>query len=145
MSTELRAPQLPESVADATIIAWHKQPGDRVAQGETLVDLETDKVVLEVPAPADGVLGEIRTQVGEVVTAEAVLGMLLPPGAGQAAATAQQTQKAARPSVQMAAGLAASTQASAESPTSQVRPLEPLLAPAARRLVGLSWTPGRSR
>src|ERR1700691_421808 len=52
MTIEVRVPQLPESVADATIVSWHKKPGDAVARDENLVDLETDKVVLEVPAPA---------------------------------------------------------------------------------------------
>ncbi len=59
MSIEVKVPQLPESVADATLVSWHKKPGDAVARDENLVDLETDKVVLEVPAPADGVLKEI--------------------------------------------------------------------------------------
>ena len=54
MTTEIRVPQLPESVADATLVAWHKQPGDPVRRDENLADLETDKVVLEVPAPANG-------------------------------------------------------------------------------------------
>ena len=60
MTIEVRVPQLPESVADATLVAWHKQPGDAVARDENLVDLETDKVVLEVPAPVAGVLKEIK-------------------------------------------------------------------------------------
>jgi 2-oxoglutarate dehydrogenase E2 component (dihydrolipoamide succinyltransferase) len=60
MTIEVRVPQLPESVADATLVSWHKKPGDAVARDENLVDLETDKVVLEVPAPAAGVLKEIR-------------------------------------------------------------------------------------
>ena len=51
MTIEVRVPQLPESVADATLVSWHKQPGEAVARDENLVDLETDKVVLEVPAP----------------------------------------------------------------------------------------------
>ncbi|MEJ2609231.1 MAG: 2-oxoglutarate dehydrogenase complex dihydrolipoyllysine-residue succinyltransferase [Candidatus Thiodiazotropha sp.] len=76
MSIELRVPQLPESVSDATILSWHKQPGDVVRQDETLVDLETDKVVLEVPAPKDGILKEIRFQDGETVQAEEVLALL---------------------------------------------------------------------
>ncbi|MCB1806835.1 MAG: dihydrolipoamide succinyltransferase, partial [Candidatus Competibacteraceae bacterium] len=59
MSIEVRVPTLPESVADGTLVSWHKQPGDTVQRDENLVDLETDKVVLEIPAPADGVLGEI--------------------------------------------------------------------------------------
>ncbi len=55
MTIEVKVPVLPESVADATISAWHKKPGDFVKRDENLVDLETDKVVLEVPAPSDGV------------------------------------------------------------------------------------------
>jgi 2-oxoglutarate dehydrogenase E2 component (dihydrolipoamide succinyltransferase) len=129
MSTEVRVPQLPESVADATVIAWHKQPGDAVARGETLVDLETDKVVLEVPAPAEGVLGEVRAKVGEVVTADLVLALLLPAGAAQAAAPAPQPPQ--QQAVQKAAGAPAPAPA---SPLSQAV-AEPLLAPAARRLV----------
>ncbi len=123
MSTEVRVPQLPESVADATVIAWHKQPGDRVAQGETLVDLETDKVVLEVPAPQDGVLGEIRTPVGMAVTADVVLAVLLPAGASA-------DQAPAGAAIQMAAATAAPAPTPAPTPTA-----EPVLAPAARRLV----------
>ena len=56
MTIEVRVPQLPESVADATLVAWHKKPGDAVNRDENLVDLETDKVVLEVPAPSAGVM-----------------------------------------------------------------------------------------
>ncbi len=56
MSMEVRVPQLPESVADATLVAWHKKVGDSVARDENLADLETDKVVLEVPAPVAGVI-----------------------------------------------------------------------------------------
>lgn len=76
MSIELRVPQLPESVSDATILNWHKQPGDAVQQDESLVDLETDKVVLEVPAPQAGILKEIRCNDGETVQAEDILGIL---------------------------------------------------------------------
>lgn len=67
MSIEVKVPVLPESVADATVAAWHKKVGDKVARDENLVDLETDKVVLEVPAPADGVLTEILFKVGDTV------------------------------------------------------------------------------
>lgn len=76
MSIEVKVPNLPESVSDATIAKWHKKPGDAVARDENLVDLETDKVVLEVPAPADGVLKSIATEEGETVTEGAVLGLL---------------------------------------------------------------------
>lgn len=67
MSIEVKVPVLPESVADATVAAWHKKVGDKVTRDENLVDLETDKVVLEVPAPADGVLTEILFKEGDTV------------------------------------------------------------------------------
>lgn len=67
MSTEIRVPQLPESVADATLVAWRKKPGDAVSRDENLADLETDKVVLEVPAPGNGVLKELRVAEGATV------------------------------------------------------------------------------
>ena len=76
MTTEIRVPQLPESVADATLVAWHKQPGDAVSRDENLADLETDKVVLEVPAPLNGVIKEIRIQSGTTVTSGQVLAVI---------------------------------------------------------------------
>jgi 2-oxoglutarate dehydrogenase E2 component (dihydrolipoamide succinyltransferase) len=78
MSIEVKVPQLPESVADATLVAWHKSAGDRVSRDENLADLETDKVVLEVPAPTDGVLKEIRISDGTTVTAGEILAILEP-------------------------------------------------------------------
>src|SRR6202521_5132814 len=76
MTIEVRVPQLPESVADATLVSWHKKPGDAVARDENLVDLETDKVVLEVPAPATGVLKEIKLKDGTTVTSGQVLAVI---------------------------------------------------------------------
>src|SRR5712671_3933853 len=76
MTTEIRVPQLPESVADATLVAWHKQPGDTVSRDENLAELETDKVVLEVPAPLNGVIREIRIQSGTTVTSGQVLAVI---------------------------------------------------------------------
>ncbi len=73
MSIEVKVPALPESVADATIATWHKKIGDRVSRDENLVDLETDKVVLEVPSPADGVITEIVVSTGDVVKSGALL------------------------------------------------------------------------
>ena len=67
MTTEIRVPQLPESVADATLVAWRKQPGEAASRDENLADLETDKVVLEVPAPAAGVVKEWKVQPGTTV------------------------------------------------------------------------------
>jgi 2-oxoglutarate dehydrogenase E2 component (dihydrolipoamide succinyltransferase) len=76
MSTELKIPQLPESVADATIVTWHKAQGDQVKRDEVVVDIETDKVVLEVPAPTDGVIEKISAREGDVVTAGQVIGSI---------------------------------------------------------------------
>src|ERR1700756_5964770 len=81
MTTEIRVPQLPESVADATLVAWHKQPGDSVSRDENLADLETDKVVLEVPAPMNGVIKEIKIQSGTTVTSGQVLAVIDEAGA----------------------------------------------------------------
>jgi 2-oxoglutarate dehydrogenase E2 component (dihydrolipoamide succinyltransferase) len=102
MSIEVKVPQLPESVADATLIAWRKKPGEAVTRDENLVDLETDKVVLEVPAPASGVLREIRIVNGTTVTSGQVLAILeegatatAAPAAATAAATAAPAAKSA--------------------------------------------------
>ena len=76
MSIDVKVPVLPESVSDATVATWYKKPGDFVKRDENLVDLETDKVVLEVPAPADGVLESIAVESGEVVEANQVLGVV---------------------------------------------------------------------
>lgn len=76
MIIEITVPQLPESVTDATLVAWHKKPGDAVSRDENLVDLETDKVVLEVPAPVSGTLTEVRVGNGTTVTAGDILAIL---------------------------------------------------------------------
>jgi len=85
MSTEIRVPQLPESVADATLVAWHKRPGDPISRDENLADLETDKVVLEVPAPANGVVREIKVESGSVVKSGQLLAVIEEGAAGAAA------------------------------------------------------------
>jgi 2-oxoglutarate dehydrogenase E2 component (dihydrolipoamide succinyltransferase) len=59
MTTDIKAPTFPESVADGTIATWHKQPGEAVSRDELIVDIETDKVVLEIVAPSDGTISEI--------------------------------------------------------------------------------------
>ncbi|MGM0480486.1 MAG: 2-oxoglutarate dehydrogenase complex dihydrolipoyllysine-residue succinyltransferase [Pseudomonadota bacterium] len=76
MAIDIKVPQLPESVADATIATWHVKTGDNVSRDQNLVDIETDKVVLEVSAEADGVLGEITAEEGTTVTAEEVIGKI---------------------------------------------------------------------
>jgi len=85
MTIEVKVPQLPESITDATVVSWHKAPGESVQRDETLVDLETDKVVLEVPAPVSGVIREIVVDNGVTVTSGQVLALL---EAGEVAGTA---------------------------------------------------------
>ena len=83
MATDIKVPTFPESITDGTIVAWRKQPGEAVRQGEIVADVETDKVVFEVPATADGVLTEILAPVGSTVVSAQVIGQL---AAGAAAA-----------------------------------------------------------
>src|SRR3979490_1655669 len=109
MTTEIRVPQLPESVADATLVAWHKQPGDAIKRDENLADLETDKVVLEVPAPANGVVREIKVQSGTVVTSGQLLA-IIEVGAAAAASPGKAAASASAPApASMTAAKAAST------------------------------------
>lgn len=96
MSTEIKVPVLPESVSDATIATWHKKPGDAVKRDENLVDLETDKVVLEVPSPVDGVLKEIKFAEGATVTSQQLIA-IVEAGAVAAAAPAAPAQAEAAP------------------------------------------------
>ncbi len=95
MSIEIKVPNLPESVADATIAKWHKKVGDAVKRDENLVDLETDKVVLEVPAPADGVLEKIVIAEGATVTSGTVLATIAAGAVAAPAAPAVTTTPAA--------------------------------------------------
>ena len=73
---EVKVPQLSESVSEATLLQWKKKPGEAVEADEILVEIETDKVVLEVPAPADGVLKEIRKETGATVTSQEILAVI---------------------------------------------------------------------
>lgn len=119
MSIEIKVPALPESVADATVVTWHKKPGDSVSRDELLVEVETDKVVLEVPAPADGVMGDILQDEGAVVTAADVLGTI---SEGKAAESAEQEK----------------TESKAEAEPAKTKPVsdsEPQTSPAVRKLL----------
>lgn len=117
MSTKITVPALPESVADATILAWHKKPGDAIQRDENLIDLETDKVVLEVPSPVNGILGAIAANEGDTVQAGDLLTII---EAGNIPAAAEKSS-------------AATTVAS--SPAETVSETEHVLTPAVRRLV----------
>jgi 2-oxoglutarate dehydrogenase E2 component (dihydrolipoamide succinyltransferase) len=88
MLIEIKVPVFPESVADGTVVSWHKQPGDVIKRDEILVEIETDKVVFEVPAPSDGVLQEILEKEGATVVSGQVLSHIDPAGTNNAAVTA---------------------------------------------------------
>ncbi|HJW46998.1 MAG TPA: dihydrolipoyllysine-residue succinyltransferase, partial [Lysobacter sp.] len=119
MSTEIKVPVLPESVSDATIATWHKKAGDAVKRDENLVDLETDKVVLEVPSPVDGVLKEIKFAEGTTVNSQQVIAVV-EAGAAAAAAPAAAAPAAAQPAAgaEQVQPKAAAAQAQAAAPTS---------------------------
>jgi len=121
MALEVKVPVLPESVSDATIATWHKKAGDTVKRDENLVDLETDKVVLEVPAQADGVLKEIRKETGATVTSQEILAIIEEGAAAAAPAPAARSEtKQAAPAL---AAAPPSPQPSALSPAaSQLSP-----------------------
>ena len=119
MTMEIRVPQLPESVADATLVAWRRRPGEAISRDENLADLETDKVVLEVPAPANGILKEIKVHAGATVKSGDLLALI---EEGVAAATAPAAAAA------VAAPVAASPAATV--PTEAAK-----LSPSVRRLV----------
>jgi 2-oxoglutarate dehydrogenase E2 component (dihydrolipoamide succinyltransferase) len=123
MTIEVKVPVLPESVEDATIAAWHKQPGDSVKRDEKLVDLETDKVVLEVPSPADGTVQEIRAQEGATVLSDDVLAVIEEGAVEQPAAATTEQSPAAE---------AAATEP--EPAAAEKSPETPKLSPAARRV-----------
>ena len=99
MSVEIRVPQLPESVADATLVAWRKQPGESVSRDENLADLETDKVVLEVPSPVAGVLQEVRVAAGTSVKSGELLALITAGAAAAVTAPPPAPAPAAAPAV----------------------------------------------
>lgn len=111
MATEIKAPTFPESVADGTVATWHKKIGEQCLRDELLVDIETDKVVLEVVAPADGALSEIIKSEGDVVLSGEVVGLFTEGAVAEPAVT--QSESAAKPAADAA---------------------QPILSPAARRL-----------
>ncbi|WP_206858987.1 dihydrolipoyllysine-residue succinyltransferase [Lysobacter changpingensis] len=106
MSTEIKVPVLPESVSDATIATWHKKVGDAVKRDENIVDLETDKVVLEVPSPVDGVIKEIKFKEGDTVTSQQLIAVV---EEGAAAAAPGPEAKADKAAAMDAKNVAATT------------------------------------
>ncbi len=126
MAIEVKVPVLPESVSDATIANWNKKAGDAVARDENLVDLETDKVVLEVPSPVDGVLKEIRFETGATVTSQQVLA-IIEEGAAPVKSDKPSAQNNAAPSAETKP---AQSKAEAAKPAATVKSTE--LPPGAR-------------
>ena len=132
MSTEVRVPQLPESVADATLVTWHKKPGDAVRRDENLADLETDKVVLEVPSPVTGILREVHVASGVTVTSGALLATI---EVSEAAAANISSASQASPAVKSSAPVEARAASVSARPAKTEGKAEAKLAPAAKRLV----------
>lgn len=131
MSTEIRVPALGESVTEATVAQWFKQAGDSVAQDEPLVELETDKVAVEVPAPAAGALIEINVQPGETVEIGTLLGAIEEGASGKAAAPAE-AAPASEPAPEPAPAPAAEPVA---APATNGAAADVSAAPAAARLI----------
>ena len=103
MALEIKVPNLPESVSSATVATWHVKAGDTVKREQNLLDLETDKVMLEVPATADGVITELRIEAGATVQAGDVLGVLEAGAAAPAAKSESKAESGAKPATASAA------------------------------------------
>lgn len=131
MTIEIKVPQLPESVSDATLVAWHKTPGQSVERDENLVDLETDKVVLEVPAPRSGVIANIQVENGATVTSGQVLATLETGTATGAAANEAQSEPVADAAPAAAAAIAPAAETAEVADASN----QGKLSPAVRRLL----------
>lgn len=97
MSLEIKVPVFPESVTDGTLVAWHKQPGESVSRGDVLADVETDKVVFEVPSPIDGVLEEIIEQDGATVVSGQLLARLNNAGDNSGNSSGKEKKVATKP------------------------------------------------
>jgi 2-oxoglutarate dehydrogenase E2 component (dihydrolipoamide succinyltransferase) len=145
MRIEVKVPDLPESVSDATLLDWHKQPGEAVGKNENLVDLETDKVVLEVPVPESGILQEVRRSKGDVVTSGDLLAVIETEASAAVAETAATPEPApVAESAPVAAPAAAPVQpvqeaaeraAPAGPPPAQKVVINQSISPAVRRLL----------
>jgi 2-oxoglutarate dehydrogenase E2 component (dihydrolipoamide succinyltransferase) len=145
--TEIRVPTLGESVTEATIGRWFKKAGDAVAVDEPLVELETDKVTIEVPAPSAGTLGEIVAKDGQTVAVGALLGQINDGAAGAAAKPAAAPAKAAAAA---AAPAAPPPAAAAPAPAPKAPPSDAPLAPSVRKLsaesgIDASTVPGSGK
>ena len=137
MTIEIKVPQLPESVSDATLVNWYRSTGDPVQRDEKLVELETDKVVLEVPCPSDGILREVRVADGATVTAGEVLALLEPGEVSGESGEAEGESDMADPAAPKAETAAAPEVAAVPEPAPTTGDNETLerAGPAVRRLM----------
>ena len=120
MKIEVKVPQLPESVAEATLVSWHRKAGQAVRRDENLIDIETDKVVLELPSPGDGVLVEVLKGDGATVTSNDVIAVIdTEAKAAEAAPAAAPAKKAAAPAAAKAAASAPASPAAAALPAAR--------------------------
>jgi len=128
MSIEIKAPVFPESVAEGTIATWHKQPGEACSRDELIVDIETDKVVLEVVAPADGAIEEVMKGEGDTVESGEVIGKFKEGAAGESEPAEEESgsseKKASEEKEPAKSSVGSASKASGE----------PILSPAARKL-----------
>src|SRR5215471_16392070 len=135
MLIEVKVPVLPESVAEATLVNWHKKAGEAVKRDENLIDIETDKVVLELPAPGSGVLAEVRKADGSTVTAQEVIAVIDTEGKGAAAGSAAASPPPAAPkAASLAAAPAAPRAPDAATPQAPASAASTAM-PAARKLL----------
>lgn len=139
MTNQIKVPALPESVQDAVVATWHKKPGDPIKRDENIVDLETDKVMLEVPSPIDGFLQEITKKEGDVVTADEVLGLM----SAEASAAPNEDAKSAPAPSEVKTEVTSEIKSEVSSTTSTATNTQPAakvdenLSPSARRAAKL--------
>jgi 2-oxoglutarate dehydrogenase E2 component (dihydrolipoamide succinyltransferase) len=138
MAIEVKVPLLPESISDATVSTWHKKAGDKVSRDENIVDLETDKVMLEVPSPTDGILKEIIKQTGSTVQAQEVIALIEAVGAGtqpaEPAAKAEKIAKSEQTAKPEVVSTAKPEPAPAAAPAQASAEKAPHMSPSVRRI-----------
>src|ERR1700676_3968410 len=135
MRIEVKVPVLPESVAEAALVSWHKKAGQPVKRDENLIDIETDKVVLELPAPDAGVLVEVRKPDGATVTAQEVIAVIDTEGKATEAAPAASVAPTPNASAEAAAKVPAAPARPSPSPPTATAPSSVTTLPAARKMM----------
>ncbi len=136
MTIEVKVPLLPESITDATVSTWHKKAGDKVSRDENIVDLETDKVMLEVPSPTDGILKEIIKQSGSTVHAQEVIAVIEEGGAASAEEKPKQESKQEKaPANESSKEKSAPAKSETPPAAKSANEKQPPLSPSVRRVI----------